>query len=684
MNGEIEILISDDLEGSKHEEFYFLDDKKGKKYELFFKQEKPYLMKGSSVKVKGIKLDDKIALDSGSNPDSFEVLYAVPTGHTIKKVAVILMNFQNNTSKPYTKDQIKSKTFTNSDSVRNYFKEASYDQLILQGKNNVDGDVFGYFTVPRNNYPCALSNLTEWKSLADSQAKGRGVDLSGYDNLIYFFPSSSACPFAGLAYIGGIPGLSWINGAFGNYTTVAHELGHNYGLHHSNGYNCVNSSGVRVSISSNCTSKEYGDEFDVMGLPKGWHTNIFQKGRLNWFTDANTKTVTVSGDYNIYPLEKKADGIVALRVPKDKDSLGNVKKYYYVEYRQPFGFDNFTSTDLIANGATIHVGPDYGTLVKPNLIDAVPGTSTFSDATFQLGKAFVDTTAGIKITPISKGNGALKVTVALTPPVCDLYNPSIWIAPTSQWGNAGAGLNYSVKIMNNNSSFCPPAEFRVAPDLPSGWSQNPSSFTKILASGEVFTQNITVNTTGSTPSGYYTFTEKVFNVAMPGYYKTAAANLNILNKRPAPSNMYPYSGRIFSKGSTASIASSGHYCYDSFIPANEGVTVCGYANDPENDKMQFRVLYRKTSGLYPFDWKVAQNQRGEETWTIPIPNSSDLLYSPVNKFRRFYLTSAKTPGTYEWKLVARDLYGDTYDFLIPSNYAYGSRTVDPAWTFVIQ
>jgi hypothetical protein len=329
-----------------------------------------------------------------------------------KKVAVILANFQNDTSQPIDQAEAKNRVFTGTSSSNAYFKEISYGVRSLVGITDVNGgDVFGWYTLDFSNSPCDYS---AWGSNARSKAQAAGVNIAAYDHVIHYFPRASSCSFSG---VGQLPGrYNWINGS--SSQTIAHELGHNFGVHHASSLRCT-SGGANVPISPTCTSSEYGDPFDVMG-GRYRHMSAYQKGRLGWLEAANTVTVTAGGDFNVVPLETKStSGIQSLRV-----RIPGTSEYYYVEYRQPFGFDNFSATSAVINGVLIHRATDYTTLVRTQLIDNVPTTTTYDDAALAVGRTFSDPAASISITLVSRTAAAALVRVSLSGSVPDAGTPT--------------------------------------------------------------------------------------------------------------------------------------------------------------------------------------------------------------------------------------------------------------------
>jgi hypothetical protein len=357
-----------------------------------------------------------------------------------KRVAVLLFNFSNDTTQPIDAAKAKDLVFSGTASSNAYYKEISYGVRSLVGSVDTTGDVFGWYTIDSTNANCAYS---DWGTAARAKATAAGVDLTKYDHIVHYFPKASTCQFSG---VGQLPGkYNWINAS--GSQTISHELGHNFGVHHASSYRCVDA-GVTVPIGGTCTANEYGDPFDVMG--SGFrHMSGYQKEKLGFLEAANIKTVTASGSVDLAPLEQKAPGIQVLRY-----AIPGTSDVYYVEYRQPFGFDSFRTTDPVVNGVLVHriTIPTRGVL-QTKLIDNAPGTSSFTDAALQVGKTFTDAAAGVSFTLTARTSGAASVQVTLggTPPD---EPPSACAAGESEFSGHCYAATASAQTFSAASASC--------------------------------------------------------------------------------------------------------------------------------------------------------------------------------------------------------------------------------------
>ncbi|HEY8868880.1 MAG TPA: hypothetical protein VIM30_05775 [Candidatus Limnocylindrales bacterium] len=381
------------------------------RYELSFSGQSPRLgggpesLAGKRVEVSGLRNGHTIAVGSiqvaAGGTGSTSTTSTTVAAATAKSVAVLLFNFQNDGSQPYTRAFATGVMFSNANSVANYFAEESYGQLA------VTGDVFGWYTIPYSSTTCDFGS---WATAAQSAAAAAGVALANYTNIVYASPYASSCGWSGLAYLPGSE--SWNNG-YMNLGTNAHELSHNFGVHHASTLSCT-VNGVRVALSANqsdCSLSEYGDPFSVMGSGSSRESHTEAKAQMGFIPSVDRLDVTASGTYSLGVNEVSASTPKVIRIAR----TGAANQYLYLELRQPAGtsFDNFSVSDPVVQGVTIRIAQDYPNLVQSWLVDTTPATSTFNDAALALNATFIDPLSGVSITTRSVSSTGASVAVSL-------------------------------------------------------------------------------------------------------------------------------------------------------------------------------------------------------------------------------------------------------------------------------
>ena len=409
---------------------------------LSFKGARPAgFFNGAKVRVTGTMAGGSLAVGGNKADASVQTVAAASTG--AKKLAVLLLKFADTDPEPYTVAQAQGVIFGNSNSVANYFAEESYGQM------TVTGDVFGYFVISVNTAAC---DYTDVGNKARAAAAAAGIDLSTYTQIQYVH-NALPCGWSGLAYVPGRD--SWLNQALG-LRVSAHELSHNYGVHHASTMSCT-VGGVRVTLSANaadCTSSEYGDPFSVMGSASARHTHSQQLASMGWITGGNLQTITTGGNYTVGAADNvNASAPRGVRVPRGNGT------WFYLELRQPFGtqFDNFSASDSAVTGVAIRISNDWTTIIQSQLLDTTPGTSTYADAPLQPGNSFYDPLSGVTITTVSVTSGVATVNVSWGP---DSIVPSTPGNP--QVASTGAGAaRFSWTASTDNISV---AGYRVYRD----------------------------------------------------------------------------------------------------------------------------------------------------------------------------------------------------------------------------
>jgi hypothetical protein len=444
---------------------------------------------------------------------------------------IILVNFQDNATQPYTVADAENMYFGK---VNSFMSENSY------GQTSVSGSVVGWYTIPDSITSC---NMTQIATDAQTAAKAAGVNLANYTRYVYAFPYSSACGWAGSSNVGGNPSQSWINNSGLDFHTIAHELGHAFGLWHSHLLDC----GTSATIGSSCNVTEYGDLLDVMGISQNvsGHYSAFQKERLGWLNYANSpsiQTVQSSGTYTISPYELGGTGPNALKILKSTDPTTGAKTWYYIESRQALGFDAFLTdgtctfcyTQNETTGVLFHIGTD-GNGNTGDLLDMTPSTPTtgfYYDPSLVVGQAFQDSAAGLTITPTAVSGTGATIQVTMNGSSCTPANPSVSVSPSQSNVASGTPVYFTATVVNNDSSACAAASFNLGDLLPSGWAGTWTATTLSLSPGKSGSATLTVTSPTSATDGSYGINVSATNAAASS--DKGSANATYTVSAPGP------------------------------------------------------------------------------------------------------------------------------------------------------
>ncbi len=512
IEGTITTSIGDIFEQKDSVIEYKVDTGQSDSTELHFVDSKPLYQTGSRVKIQGISLENELIVTPSN--DSVQVITDTPKVlgvSTPYKVAVIMMNFQNNTSQPQTENQIRAITFTDTDTngANAFYKESSHNLLNLTSNTRIDGDIFGWYTIPTTN--TTYCNQFSWASMAKTLAQNDGFDPNNYDSIIYAMPYTSVCPWSGWGTFGGQPAQAWINGNLSTYV-VAHELGHNLGLYHANSYRCFDVTDAPISISVNCESTEYNDVFDIMGYWNTNHFNTTHKGQAHFLETSNSQTITTTGDYSLIPNELGSTAIKNLVIPTGRTTALGKKLFYYVELRQRYGL---FGQNLPNVGVFIHLADAMDTQnhEQTQLIDTTPETDSFLDAPLTLGHNFSDTAEGISITTTALSDTAAVVHIDVSPPQCVLFPPSLEFIPADTWNYPGSTTQFWIAITNKNSSSCPPETVTINSINAPGLTSSIPTPTKTLSSGKTGYVDVRIGSSATTPPGNYTMIASATNTS---------------------------------------------------------------------------------------------------------------------------------------------------------------------------
>jgi hypothetical protein len=497
--GILEVLHEDRNDGDRYH--YSLKSPRGK-LSLHFAKHPPGLHTGTKVRVKGVRLGQALALGSGQT-DVQALQASLPETFGPQRVAVFLVNFEDLPIQPYSPDFARDIIFT---TASDFSKENSYQQTWLAG------DVFGWFTIPLSSTACDYMAIADQ---ARAAAAAAGVVLSAYNRYVFAFPKN-ACAWWGLSSIGGSPSYSWVNGGL-QLQVVAHELGHGFGLYHSHARECGYS-----TLGSGCSNLEYGDTLDSMGGARG-HYNAFQKERLGWLNGGATPpitTVEAGGQYLIDAYESLGSNPKALKILKSTDPTSGAKTWYYVEYRQPSGFDGFLAGNYnIKNGVVVHTGVESNGN-SSYLLDLTPTTDSWLDPALTVGQSYPDDQAGLTLSLAWVNNNSAAVNVGFGNQTCVQAAPTVSVAPSiSPMVAAGTPVTYTVTVTNNDNAACGPATFGLTTSLLPGWTTAFAPSSLSLSPGATMSTAWQVGSSVTAADGMYVFSATAtngINAAMSG------------------------------------------------------------------------------------------------------------------------------------------------------------------------
>ncbi len=507
--GVLEILVEDHAKFARTR--HFLKTANGR-VELQFKGKPPSLRAGSRLRVKGTQSGNVMEINT-TDSTAITVTATAPLPNTVGelKTAVLLVNFSDDRTRPFTPAQASDVMFSQ---VSSFMRENSAQ------KTWVSGNAFGWLELPIAR-TCDGGLIA---SQADAAAASAGIDLSAYGRVAYLFPENAVCGWGGSATLGGTRPLLWING-WVTLGVVGHEFGHTLGLYHSHSLDCG-----AATLGTDCTRYEYGDAIDIMGNRSAGHFSAMHKERLGWLAPT---VANATGRYAIEAYAAPAGSLPkALKIRRGTDPTSGAALWYQVEYRRPVGFDaalaQLPAYNVLQGLVVRSVAEGDGN--SSTWLDVTPGSSSWddwADAALAFGQSYVDAGAGVTIVAVAGDGATAQLDVTFGPGACTRVAPALALTGPTQAVAAGTPLTYTLSVANRDNASCAAAAFDLRTAVPAGWSASLATASLTLGPGATGSTTLNVASPTTASAGAQTFSASAIHVAAPALVGSASATYTV-------------------------------------------------------------------------------------------------------------------------------------------------------------
>ena len=268
---------------------------KSETLELTFANPPPLAAVGAGSRGARVRDGQRMRVEALDQLRSEETLELDLPARQALKMALIIVD------STYTTTRGRQRLLQAADSPAAFYRDNSY------GDWTIEGDAFGPYTIDIPN--CNDSELDPIAARASAAAQAAGVDVSQYDNFMFYLPASAGCTWGGIAEVGTNPTQGFRNGKNTWYRSdggvvFAQELGHNFGLLHSHTCTAPPYASADYGNAACAGFREYGDAYTPMGGGCG-HFNAPEAGSLGLISGCNTVAVASTGTFEIGPIETR-------------------------------------------------------------------------------------------------------------------------------------------------------------------------------------------------------------------------------------------------------------------------------------------------------------------------------------------------------------------------------------------
>ncbi|GAB4539266.1 MAG: hypothetical protein Fur002_04060 [Anaerolineales bacterium] len=332
--------------------------------------------------------------------------------------------------------------------LNHYWQEVSYNLLNINGSA-----AYGWYTLPKNrDYYITGSSLDFYGAAYDcAKAADADVDFSSFSGINLMFNNE----LDGYAWGGGeymtLDGVTrywamtweppW---GYGNIGTIAHEMGHAFGLPHS-AYDPATVYDNVWDVMSDHWTTCYLGLWDATYQCLGQHTISYHKDLLGWIPPAEKVTVPYNSG-GTFTLERLAlpqtSAYKEIRIP-----IYGTSSFYTAEARRYAGYDSYLSGEAVI----LHkVTPSASIPARVIDLDTYNANSGDEGAMWRVGETFTDALHNIQIKVLSQTASGFTVQVAngnplpqkfyKSAPASGVINQSL--APTLSWKTSAGATSY--------------------------------------------------------------------------------------------------------------------------------------------------------------------------------------------------------------------------------------------------
>ena len=282
----------------------------------------------NALYVNAIKVFEYSITEPAARVKDYSILYNVTS------IAFVLniCNMKAYNISAFASKWTKLTSGSNAVNLQNYMETCTYNRFTFLDQNNI---IVGPIDVPCNSTKysfnsqnCGGLEVYGWAQFAQDYAVNTlKINVNKFRHKMFMLPPGVNCAWAGLGSLGcGSSCMTWYNGIYGtDLSVIMHELGHNFGLHHSS-----------------TPSNEYGDGSCAMG---GCCGNRCYSSPQSWILSL-TQPVMV---YNSSSLQKGIwySNTIAAHLRNSTNFLKidvdwvDTSTSYYISYREPIQFDQY-------------------------------------------------------------------------------------------------------------------------------------------------------------------------------------------------------------------------------------------------------------------------------------------------------------------------------------------------------